>query len=155
MSGEVVWYDQVVVPALLRAARAAYGSAIQDALSEVGCTDVPRNGSFVLGSISQADAPLSEVIKWLGATKQAVGELVDTLVARGYLDRSTDPTDRRRLVLSLTGRGRTAAAAIRAAVGRVDDDLTGRVGPEYVAHTRATLATLVEAAYRQRLATPN
>jgi hypothetical protein len=30
---------------------------------------------------------------------------------------------------------------------RVDADLTGRVGAEYVAHTRATLAALIEGNY--------
>jgi hypothetical protein len=53
-----------IAQALLRAARGTYGSAIREALAEAGCEDLPRNGSFV---------------------KQAVGQLVDTLVVRGYL----------------------------------------------------------------------
>jgi DNA-binding MarR family transcriptional regulator len=77
-------------------------------------------------------------------SKQAAGQLVDTLVLRGYLDRSIDVEDRRRLTVSLTERGRGAAEAIRAAVEGVDAELLSRVGPEYVAHTRATLAALIE-----------
>ena len=47
----------------------------------------------------------------------------------------------------LTERGRAAAAVIRPVVERVDADLAGRVGAEYAAHTRATLAALIEGNY--------
>jgi DNA-binding MarR family transcriptional regulator len=122
-----------------------YGSAIRAALAEAGCDDVPRNGPYVIGAIARLGAPLSQIIKELGVSKQAAGQLVDTLVARGYLDRSVDPEDRRRLTISLTDRGHAAAAAARAAVERMDAELARRVGAEYVAHTRATLGALIEA----------
>jgi DNA-binding MarR family transcriptional regulator len=137
-------FDGVTFPALLRAARTTYGSAMREALSEVGCDDMPRNGMFVIGAIARTGAPLSRIITELGVSKQAAGQLVDTLVLRGYLDRSIDVEDRRRLTVSLTERGRGAAEAIRAAVEGVDAELLSRVGPEYVAHTRATLAALIE-----------
>jgi DNA-binding MarR family transcriptional regulator len=135
--------DHWSFPALLRAARHAYGSAIRDALAEAGCDDVPRNGIFVLGAIARTGAPLSDIIEQLGLSKQAAGQLVDTLVIRGYLDRSIDPEDRRRLRVALTERGEAAATVIRAAVQRTDSALAARVGAEYVAHTRATLASLI------------
>jgi hypothetical protein len=47
----------------------------------------------------------------------------------------------------LTERGRAAATIIRSVVERVDADLAARVGAEYVAHTRATLAALIEGNY--------
>jgi DNA-binding MarR family transcriptional regulator len=137
------WLDEVAFPALLRAARAAYGSAIRASLGEAGCDDVPRNGSYVIGAIARTGAPLSQIIRELGVSKQAAGQLVDTLVMRGYLDRSVDPEDRRRLTISLTERGHAAAVVIRSAVDRVDAGLVGRVGPEYVRHTRVTLAALI------------
>jgi DNA-binding MarR family transcriptional regulator len=141
------WLDEVAFPALLRAARTAYGSAIRAALAEVGCDDVPRNGSYVIGAIARTGAPLSQVIKELGVSKQSAGQLVDTLVTRGYLDRSADPEDRRRLTITLTERGHAAAEVIRSAVQRVDAGLVGRVGPEYIAHTRVTLAALIEGSH--------
>jgi len=134
----------VATPALLRAARATYGSAIREALGQVGCDDVPGNGIFVIGAVARNGSPLSEIIADLGVSKQAAGQLVDTLVVRGYLDRFPDPDDRRRLTVALTDRGRTAAAATRAAVDRVDGALAGRVGDEAVALTRATLVALIE-----------
>jgi DNA-binding MarR family transcriptional regulator len=131
------------LPALLRAAWAAYGSAIRKALAEAGCDDVPRNGLYVLGAVASTEAPLAEIIDQLRVSKQAAGQLVDTLAIRGYLDRSIDPEDRRRLRITLTERGEAAAAVIRSAVARVDDGLLARLGPDSVARTRATLASLI------------
>lgn len=138
------WFEGAPLPALLRAARSRYGSAIREALAAVGCDDVPRNGAFVIGGMARTGEPLAEIVKYLGASKQAVGQLVDVLVVRGYLDRSVDAEDRRRLTVSLTDRGRAAAAAIRGAVDDVEGYLVDRVGAEYVAHARATLAALAE-----------
>ena len=131
------------MPALLRAARRAYGSAISQAQAEAGYDDVPPNGSYVIGAIARTGSPLSEIIAQLGVSKQAAGHLVDALVTRGYLERSPDPADRRRLTINLTERGHGAAAVTRSAVERVDADLLARVGPEYVAKTRATLIALL------------
>ena len=145
MTGERHWFDEAGFPALLRAARRAYGSAVRGALADAGYDDVPRNGSYVLAAIARTGAPLGRIIQELGVSKQAAGQLVDTLVTRGYLDRAPDPDDRRRLTITLTARGHAAAEEIRSAVARVDDGLVRRVGPEYVAHARAALAALIEA----------
>jgi DNA-binding MarR family transcriptional regulator len=128
--------------ALLRSARFTYQSAFRSAHAEAGFDDIPRDGAFVIGSIAGAGSPLSDVIWRLHLSKQASGQLVDTLVQRGYLARATDPDDRRRLVITLTELGREAAAVGRRARERVDRALIERVGPEYVAHTRATLTAL-------------
>jgi DNA-binding MarR family transcriptional regulator len=128
-------------------ARVTYGVAIREALSKEGCDDVPRNGIFVIGAIARTGAPLSRIIKELGVSKQAAGQLVDTLVLRGYLDRSVDPEDRRRQTVKLSERGCAAAAAARSAIERIDAELAKRVGAEYIAHTRATLAALIEGDY--------
>jgi DNA-binding MarR family transcriptional regulator len=151
--------SEVSIPALLRAARRTYGSAIRAAQEAVGCDDVPRNGAYVIAAIAWGGAPLSQVIKELGVSKQTAGQLVDTLVARGYLDRSPDPEDRRRLTVELTERGRVAFAAGRAAVEEVDEQLTERIGADYVAHARVALGALIDvgldrAAQSARQATP-
>lgn len=143
MAGESEWWSEVAFPALLRAARRVYGAAIRGALSEAGYDDIPRNGASVIGGIARTGAPLGDIISDLGTSKQAAGQLVDTLVIRGYFERSADPDDRRRLTISLTERGRAAGAVIRSAVEQVDAELVRRVGPEHVAHARATLAALV------------
>jgi DNA-binding MarR family transcriptional regulator len=143
MADETEWFADVTLPALLRGARKAFGSAIRSALTEAGVDDMPANGSYVIGAIARTGAPLSDIIQWLGVSKQAAGQLVDTLVTRGFLGRSVDPEDRRRLTITLTERGEAVAAVIHSAVDGVDAALLAQVGPEYVAHTRATLASLI------------
>ena len=145
MTAEQDWSAEVALPAMLRAARRTYGTAIRAALADAGCDDMPRSGSFVIGAIARTGAPLGQIITDLGVSKQAASQLVDALVVRNYLDRTPDPEDRRRLTITLTDRGRATAEVIRAAVDAVDADLVQRVGAEYVAHARATLAALIDA----------
>lgn len=132
------------LPALLRAARAVLASRIRQALDEEGCDDLPANGPYVLAAISATGAPLAAVIRQLGVSKQSAGQLVDSLVARGYLDRQIDPLDRRRLVVALTERGQTAAAVIRAAADSVEAALAEQAGAANLSTTRRTLAALID-----------
>jgi len=131
------------MPALLRSARRTYGSAIRAALVQVGCDDMPANGPFLIGGIARGGSPLRGITRELGVSKQAAGRLVDTLVVRGYLERSPDPDDRRQLTVALTDRGRLAAEASRRAVRTVDTELAARVGDEWVTRARAVLGALV------------
>jgi DNA-binding MarR family transcriptional regulator len=129
---------------LLRAARDTYRHEIRRRLADSGYDDLPRNGSFVLGAIARTGAPLADIVSRLGVSKQAAGQLVDTLVTRGYLRRETDPTDRRRLTVSLTDRGRDAGRVTRSAIETVDAAVIERVGSETATATRATLAAIAE-----------
>ena len=140
---EIERTEEWSLPAMMRAARRTYGSAIGEALAAAGYDDVPRNGAYVIGGIARAEAPLGEIIDQMGVSKQAAGQLVDTLVIRGYLDRLVDRDDRRRLTITLTKRGEAAATEIRAAVDGVDRALLACVGPEVVSHTRTALSALI------------
>ena len=137
--------DDVVMPALLRHARNTYGTAMRQALAEAGYDDIPRNGLYVIGGLAlgAGDAPLSRLIPELGVSKQTAGQLIDTLVLRGYLYRATDEDDRRRLTVALTERGKAAAETQAAARKKIDAELTARVGPETVRHARKALAALI------------
>lgn len=138
----------IPLPALLRHARAAYGSAMRRALETAGYDDIPKNGLYVIGglAIGAGEAPLASLIRDLRISKQAAGQLVDTLVTRGYLARTVDEQDRRRLIVTLTDRGRAAAATQAAARERVDAELLANVGPECIAHTRIALGVLTHMA---------
>jgi DNA-binding MarR family transcriptional regulator len=138
----------IPLPALLRHARTAYGSAMRRALEEAGYDDIPKNGLYVIGglAIGAGDVPLASLIRDLRISKQAAGQLVDTLVNRGYLARNVDDQDRRRLIVTLTDRGRAAAATQAAARERVDAELLAKVGAQCIEHTRVALAALTEMA---------
>jgi DNA-binding MarR family transcriptional regulator len=137
-------YDDVPLSALIQAARSTYSRAVEAAQSRIGCDDLPATGGFITSAMHWSGASLESVIRWMGVTKQAVSQSVDTLVVRGYLERSHDAQDRRKVNLTLTHRGKDAGKAARSAIERIDRELERRVGAEMVAHTRAALVALLE-----------
>ena len=152
MENENPWYEEVAMPALLRHARVTYGVAMRRALEEAGYDDIPKNGLYVIGGLALdvPGLPLSELIEQLNVSKQAAGQLVDMLVLRGYLERTVDPQDRRKLTVSLTERGRAAAETQSAAREKIDAALIAKIGPENVRSTRQTLAALIELGHPEK-----
>jgi DNA-binding MarR family transcriptional regulator len=134
--------DPSDIPALLRAARGGYGNTIAAMLAAAGFDDLPRNGPFVLGGMANHGGATVEMIRGLGVSRQAASQLVDTLVVRGYLDRQVNSNDRRRMDIELTDRGRAAAAVVRAAVEKVDRQLTAMLSSVELAGLRAGLSAL-------------
>lgn len=146
MPSHIPWYQHVVTPALLRHARTTYGKAMREALGRAGYADIPANGLYVIGglALNETDVPLAELIRQLRISKQAAGQLVDNLVHRGYLERSVDPQDRRRLRLTLTRRGSDAAAVQERARDGIDAQLVERIGADAVQTLRHGLAALID-----------
>lgn len=153
---ETPWYDIIAIPALLRHARTTYGVAMRKALEDAGFDDIPGNGLYVIGGLAlgAGDAPLAELIRDLRITKQAAGQLVDTLVTRGYLTRSEDPQDRRRQIVTLTDRGHAAAAVQGNARARIDALLAERIGKVGVGKFRKVLAALIAIGHAPHEDTP-
>jgi DNA-binding MarR family transcriptional regulator len=141
--------DDIVLPALLRGARACYSHAITEALGAAGFDDVPRNGAFVIGGMVNHGGSLGDVVRGLGVTKQAASQLIDTLVARGYLDRQVNPADRRRMTIHVTERGEAAATAIGRGIALVDAQLAEMLAPAELAGLRSGLLALCH--IRERL----
>ena len=137
-------YDRMGLPGLLRAARRAYGSAVRQAFTDAGFGDMPRNGAYVLARVYDDDARFGRLSRELGISKQAVSQLIDTMVMRGYLERSPDGEDRRRMLLHLTPRGQAAATVSWEAATAVDEELLSRLSADGVAALRSGLMALCE-----------
>lgn len=123
-----------------------YGTAMRQSLAQADYEDIPRNGLYLIGGLAlgAGDVPLARLVRDLGISKQSAGQLVDTLVTRGYLERHVDPDDRRRLNVTLTERGLDAARVQTEARERIDAALCERIGAERVQHLRQALAALIE-----------
>ena len=78
-------------PTLMRAARGAYAQSIRAQLRAIGVDDLPRNGAFILAGIDPTGGPRQDLPAGLGVSKQAVSQVIDALVNRGYLTRSPIP----------------------------------------------------------------
>jgi DNA-binding MarR family transcriptional regulator len=142
---ETPWYEIVGIAALMRHARAVYGTAMREALTEAGYDDIPKNGLYIIGGLALGaeGVPLGRLGEELGVSKQAVGQLVDTLVLRGYLARTVDEADRRKLTITLTERGRAAAEVQKAAGDAINAKWAERIGDEGVLKVRRSLAALI------------
>ncbi len=134
----------LATPTLMRSARGAYASAIRAELHSIGIDRLPRNSALILAGIDTTGGPRQDLPSDLGVTKQAVSQLIDTLVSRGYLERSPDPDDRRRIALELTELGKQIVAAVLRGVEAVDVQLQERVSAEQVEAMRSVLLALSE-----------
>jgi DNA-binding MarR family transcriptional regulator len=136
------WWAEVATPTLMRSARGAYAQSIRAQLHAMGIDDLPRNGAFILAGIDTSGGPRQDLPSELGVTKQAVSQVIDLLVNRGYLEREPDPDDRRRVRLALTDRGEDVVAAVLRGVEAVDRQLDALVSPEQVGAMRSVLSAL-------------
>lgn len=138
------WYEDVSVPQLMRKARDVYRDAVREALEAAGCDDLPRTAVFVLAGLDHsakpAFCPQADVVATLGLSKQMASQLIDTLVLREYLERRSDPVDRRRMEVRLTARGRTAAIAIQEAIDAIDATVARLITTDELHGFRAGLA---------------
>jgi DNA-binding MarR family transcriptional regulator len=125
---------------------------ISTALADAGFEDMPRNGPYVLGGMVNRGGSAAQLVTELGVSKQAASQLTDTLVLRGYLTRSPNPDDRRRIDIAATERGRAAAKVVRSAVQTVEDELAELVKPATIKAMRSGLFALVDIKERMELA---
>jgi DNA-binding MarR family transcriptional regulator len=138
------WYEELVLPVLLDVGRKRYGSTMRRMLADEGFDDLPPLGPRLVGGIARNGTGLTEFSEALGTSKQRAGQLVDVLVARGYLERRPHPDDGRRVVIVLTDRGEQAADATRRAVDATDAALLTKVGEADLATMRRVVGALAE-----------
>ena len=76
-------------------------------------------------------------------TRQAMAELVDSLVGRGYLERAPDPRDRRAKIIRLTERGWAVHETAAVVVKDLEVRWAERFGADKMTHLRALLRELI------------
>lgn len=91
---------------------------------------------------------LTEMAARAGITVQSMGELVDDLEAKGYLERRPDPKDRRAKRIHLTRRGRRNARIAKQATADVEDRLAELLGPQHYELLRRSLQQIIVAEAR-------
>jgi hypothetical protein len=137
--------DEVVLPALLRAARGAYGNAVRQELTDAGFGDLPRNGAFVISGMANWGGNATDLLDELGKNsrgRERTGRLLDALAETGYVTRGVDASGQP--TIEVTDRGRAAATCVRAAVTSVDAELAAAISAEQMAGLRAGLMALWE-----------
>ncbi|MDX3239902.1 MarR family winged helix-turn-helix transcriptional regulator [Streptomyces sp. ME03-5709C] len=95
----------------LLAAAGALTAAIDDGVRARGFDDLRPAHGFAFARMAAGGATVTELATHLGVTRQAAGQLVDELVAKGYAERHPHPDDARARLVLLTDRGRACTRA--------------------------------------------
>jgi DNA-binding MarR family transcriptional regulator len=130
---------------LLRTAYNVLSAAIYLAVAHNGTADMrPAHGNAMEMLAIQDGLRLTDIAARAGMAPQSMGELVDDLVAKGYLERREDPADRRAKRIHLTEKGRATAAASKIAVLRAEAKLVELLGPRQYQQMRRNLAAIAD-----------
>jgi DNA-binding MarR family transcriptional regulator len=135
-----------LIGALLRIPWDAVQRHMLERLHERGFDDLDAAHLNVFQYPGPQGARPSELAARLRITKQALNYLLGELERLGYLERRSDPDDRRSKRIALTPRGRSAILVIREAVAEMETAWSERLGPKRFAQLRRLLVELDEPA---------
>jgi DNA-binding MarR family transcriptional regulator len=114
----------------LLAASRALVDGVSAGVRARGFEDLRPAHGFAFTRLSAGGATITQLAEHLDVTRQAAAQLVDELIAKGYVDRRPHPSDARARLIVLTAKGwactRAAEAAIADTLGRWEATL----GPE-------------------------
>jgi DNA-binding MarR family transcriptional regulator len=132
---------------LFRAARLVNERAITTARAR-GATELRLAHTHLLPHITSAGVRATEIAKRLDVSKQAIGPLVDELVAEGVVERVPDPTDSRAKLVRWTRRGREAMRHGLGVLAELERGIAVTVGADRMAALADTLEAVIAAVAR-------
>ncbi len=138
--------SKVALAGLLGATSEAMLIQFRAELEQAGYAEIrPTHGCvfrFIGGDVGMR---LTDLAGYAGMTKQSVGEIVDDLVALGYVERVPDPADRRAKLIQLTAKGAKAREVGFGLFAKIEESWAERYGEERIAELRALLEEIVMA----------
>jgi DNA-binding MarR family transcriptional regulator len=137
--------ENVPLPGLLDVAKEVLLAEFQHELQEAGYDDIRPNQGCVFRFVRDEGLRLTDLAQLAGMTKQSVGELVDDLVERGYVERIPDPGDRRAKLIQLTPKGVEAQRIGFGLFASLEKRWAERYGAREIATLRATLEEILAA----------
>lgn len=130
----------------MRRAQHRLVAILDAALREAGWQDVRSAHVSVLASVHPDGSRLTDIVARGGRTKQAAAELATHLAARGYLDLTPDPRDKRAKIYRPTGRGLRLLLDCEQVVDGYENWLAETLGVSSVKRLRGALETIVTGA---------
>jgi MarR family transcriptional regulator, temperature-dependent positive regulator of motility len=116
---------------------------LHERLREAGYGDVRPAHYAVFRYLGPEGSRVTELAEAAGMTKQSMGELVDHLELRGYVERHTDPRDGRAKMVVPTEKGRRGIEAAAERIAEIEAELAGRMGNGRLEELVGSLADLV------------
>ena len=114
-------------------------AASMSALSGYDVTPSQMRAIRVLAAQDGGGVRSKELAELLRIAPRSVTEVVDALAAKGLVERSADPEDRRAVLVALTRRGRELSDEVRRARGAESERMFDRLSPT----DRADLARIL------------
>jgi DNA-binding MarR family transcriptional regulator len=124
---------------LFEIAKDAFFEDFREELEQTEFGDIRPTHGCVFRFVRGPGMRLTVLAEMAGMTKQSVGEIVDDLVARGYVKRIPDPEDKRAKLICLTERGERAQATGLALFAKVEKQWAERYGAERMRQLRELL----------------
>jgi DNA-binding MarR family transcriptional regulator len=100
----------------LLAASRALVDGVSAGVRARGFDDVRPAHGFAFSRLSAGGATITQLAEHLDVTRQAAAQLVDELVAKGYVERRQHPHDARARLIVLTEKGWACTRAAEAAI---------------------------------------
>jgi len=123
----------------LLAASRALVDGISAGVSARGFGDVRPAHGFAFARLSAGGATITQLAEHLDVTRQAAAQLVDELVAKGYVERRPHPRDARARLIVLTGKGHACTQAAQAAITETLRPWETALGPDRLLSLRDDL----------------
>ena len=139
--------DSLPTSALLRTAYNTLAARIYAAVVAGTAVDDlrPAHGNAMEQLELEDGLRLTDLAARAGMTAQSMGELVDDLEGKGYLERRPDPDDRRAKRIHLTSRGRENARVAKQIIVGVEAALVERLGERHYGELRRALEAIIVA----------
>jgi DNA-binding MarR family transcriptional regulator len=107
--------------------------------------DIRPTHACVFRYVRGSGLRLTEIAELADMTKQSVGEIVDDLVERDYVERIPDPADGRAKLICLTKRGEEAQEFGTGVFAAIEDRWAARHGADRIGTLREILEEIVAA----------
>lgn len=127
---------------LLALSTRALTDILHERLRRAGFDDQRPADDAAFAHIPPEGIRLTDLAQRAGVTKQAMAEVVVSLEARGYLERSQDPTDGRAKLIRFSDRGWSAVTTALEVFDDIERELAHRIGARRIADLRRTLAEI-------------
>jgi len=125
-------------------ASGALEARLHEGLRAVGYGNVRPAHYAVFRHLGPEGSRVTELAGAAGMTKQSMGELVDYLERRGYVERRPDPRDGRAKIVAPTEAGRRGIAAAAGRLAEIEADLRERMGKERLEELADSLEELAD-----------
>lgn len=131
--------NQIPLSGLLEIAIEAMMAEFRVDLVEAGYGDIRPTHGCVFRFVREDGMRPTDLANLAGLTKQSIGEIVDDLVERGYVERFPDPNDRRAKLIRLTEKGEQAQTVGFGLFAKLEQRWAERYGAERLSQMRELL----------------